>query len=118
MGPASGTSVRSSNRRAGRFPMQHGYDVRTGKELWTFHTFPHPGETGNEPGREDLQGNDSWKNRTGNNVWAFALTVDEEHGILYINRSAGRARTSTAETGPARICLATRWWRWTSRPER
>ena len=26
---------------------------------------------------------DGWKNRTGNNVWAFALTVDEQHGIVY-----------------------------------
>ena len=23
------------------------------------------------------------ENRTGNNVWAFALTVDEEHGTVY-----------------------------------
>ena len=62
----------------GQIPEAHGYDVRTGKEIWTFHTFPHPGETGN-----DTWGNDSWKNRTGNNVWAFGLTVDEEHGIVY-----------------------------------
>jgi glucose dehydrogenase len=62
----------------GQIPDAHGYDVRTGKELWTFHTFPHPGEIGN-----DTWANDSWKNRTGNNVWAFALTVDEEHGIVY-----------------------------------
>lgn len=62
----------------GQIPDAHGYDVRTGKELWTFHTFPHPGETGN-----DTWGGDSWKNRTGNNVWAFALTVDEAHGIVY-----------------------------------
>ncbi len=62
----------------GQIPDSHGYDVRTGKELWTFHTFPHPGEVGN-----DTWANDSWKNRTGNNVWAFALTVDEQHGIVY-----------------------------------
>ena len=68
----------SSNRAGGQIPDAHGYDVRTGKELWTFHTFPHPGETGN-----DTWANDSRKNRTGNNVWAFALTVDEEHGIVY-----------------------------------
>jgi quinoprotein glucose dehydrogenase len=65
-------------RAGGQIPEAHGYDVRTGKELWTFHTFPHPGEVGN-----DTWGGDSWKNRTGNNVWAFALTVDEAHGIVY-----------------------------------
>ena len=49
---------------------------RTGKELWTLHTIPRPGEFGN-----DTWGNESWKNRTGNNVWAFALTIDEERGL-------------------------------------
>ena len=27
---------------------------------------------------------DSWKNRTGNNVWSFTLTVDEQRGIVYM----------------------------------
>lgn len=58
----------------------HGYDVRTGKPLWEFHTIPRPGETGSETWLTP----DSWKNRTGNNVWAFALTVDEDRGILYL----------------------------------
>src|SRR5579859_2526694 len=58
----------------------HGYDVRTGKPLWEFHTIARPGETGSETWLKP----DSWKNRTGNNVWAFALTVDEERGILYL----------------------------------
>ncbi len=62
----------------GQIPEIHGYDVRTGKQVWTFHTFPRPGETGN-----NTWAGDSWKNRTGNNVWAFALTVDEAHGIVY-----------------------------------
>ena len=57
-----------------------GYDVRTGKELWEFHTIPRPGE----PGSETWLKPDSWKDRTGNNVWAFALTVDEQRGILYL----------------------------------
>jgi quinoprotein glucose dehydrogenase len=58
----------------------HGYDGRTGKQLWEFHTIARPGEPGNETWLKP----DSWKNRTGNNVWAFALTVDEERGILYL----------------------------------
>src|SRR5579862_2129490 len=67
------------DQASGQVPEQHAYDVRTGKELWTFHTFPHEGEPGN-----DTWAKDSWKNRTGNNVWAFALTIDEERGIVYI----------------------------------
>lgn len=57
----------------------HAYDARSGKLLWEFHTIPRQGEVGNE-----TWGFDSWRNRTGNNVWAFALTVDEERGILYL----------------------------------
>jgi glucose dehydrogenase len=58
----------------------HGYDVRTGKQLWELHTIPRPGE----PGSDTWLTLGSWQNRTGNNVWAFALTVDEERGILYL----------------------------------
>jgi len=59
------------------------YDARTGKKLWDFHTIPRPGEVGN-----DTWGNDSWKDRTGNNVWSFTLTVDEARGIVYLPVSA------------------------------
>ena len=55
------------------------YDARSGKKLWDFHTIPRPGEVGN-----DTWGNDSWKDRTGNNVWSFTLTVDEQRGIVYL----------------------------------
>ena len=58
----------------------HGYDVRTGKQLWEFHTITRPGE----PGSDTWLKADSWKNRTGNNVWAFSLTVDEERSLLYL----------------------------------
>ena len=57
----------------------HAYDARTGKKLWDFHTIPRPGEVGN-----DTWGNDSWKDRTGNNVWSFTLTVDEQRGLVYM----------------------------------
>lgn len=67
----------------GQIPDQHGYDVRTGKELWTFRTFPKPGEPGHDTWGKNFEGGDSAQNRTGNNVWAFALTVDQEHGIVY-----------------------------------
>ena len=57
----------------------HAYDARTGKKIWTFHTIPLPGEFGN-----DTWLNDSWKDRTGNNVWSFTLTVDEARGLVYM----------------------------------
>lgn len=55
-----------------------GYDVRTGKKNWTFHTIPHPGEVGNETWE-----NDSWK-YTGNTGAWVPLTGDEELGYVYI----------------------------------
>lgn len=57
----------------------HAYDARTGEKLWDFHTIPLPGEVGHE-----TWGSDSWQNRTGNNVWAFTLTVDEQRGLVYL----------------------------------
>jgi quinoprotein glucose dehydrogenase len=55
-----------------------GFDVRTGKRLWIFHTIP----VGSE------YGNDSWEKNsnsyTGNaGVWA-QISVDEELGLVYL----------------------------------
>jgi len=55
------------------------FDAVTGTKLWEYNTIPQPGEPG-----FDTWGKESWKDRTGNNVWAFALTVDEQHGIVYM----------------------------------
>jgi quinoprotein glucose dehydrogenase len=55
-----------------------GYDARTGKRLWIFHTLPQDGEFGNDTWLED-----SWA-YTGNvGVWA-QMTIDEELGMLYM----------------------------------
>ncbi len=54
-----------------------GWDVRTGKLLWTFHTVPRPGEAG-----ADTWPAEGWKNRSGTNVWGF-FTVDSKRGIVY-----------------------------------
>jgi quinoprotein glucose dehydrogenase len=54
-----------------------GWDARTGKLLWSFHTIPRAGE----PGVETWEG-DSWKNRSGTNVWAF-FTIDTERGLVF-----------------------------------
>lgn len=53
------------------------WDVYTGKLVWSFHTVPRPGE----PGVETWEG-DSWKDRSGTNVWAF-FTVDVERGLVF-----------------------------------
>ncbi len=55
------------------------YDARTGKKLWEFHAIPQPGE----PNHNDWHG-DSWKGRTGNNMWSYSMTVDEPRGIVYM----------------------------------
>lgn len=54
------------------------WDVHTGKQVWRFHSVPHPGEVGNEtwPGT-------SWKNRSGTNVWGF-MSIDVERGLLFL----------------------------------
>jgi len=54
-----------------------GWDARTGKLLWSFHTVPRAGE----PGGETWEG-DSWKNRSGTNVWSF-FTIDTERGLVF-----------------------------------
>jgi quinoprotein glucose dehydrogenase len=54
------------------------WDMRTGKLVWTFHSVPQRGEKGN-----DTWAGESWKNRSGVNVWGF-LAVDEKRGIVYM----------------------------------
>jgi quinoprotein glucose dehydrogenase len=54
------------------------WDMRTGKLAWTFHSIPQAGEK-----YINTWAGDSWKNRSGVNVWGF-LTVDEKRGIVYM----------------------------------
>jgi quinoprotein glucose dehydrogenase len=55
-----------------------GFDVRTGKRLWIFHTIPSPGEFGN-----DTWLNDSWS-YTGNTGSWGQVSIDEELGLAYL----------------------------------
>jgi quinoprotein glucose dehydrogenase len=55
-----------------------GWDLRTGKLVWTFHTIPRPGEPNHEVWK-----NDQWVDRAGANAWGF-ITVDERRGIAYV----------------------------------
>ena len=55
-----------------------GFDVRTGEELWEFHTIPQPGEFGNETWE-----NGSWESSGATNAWGM-LTADPELGYVYL----------------------------------
>jgi len=54
------------------------YDVRTGKMRWSFHTIPHPGESGYETWPKD-----AWTTSGAANNWA-GMTLDATRGIVYI----------------------------------
>jgi quinoprotein glucose dehydrogenase len=55
-----------------------GFDVRTGKRLWIFHTIPKKGEFGYDTW---LNGSAEYTGNTG--VWT-QITVDEELGLVYL----------------------------------
>jgi quinoprotein glucose dehydrogenase len=55
-----------------------GFDVRTGKRLWIFHTIPLIGEFGH-----DTWENESWVYTGNTGVWA-QMSVDEELGLAYL----------------------------------
>jgi quinoprotein glucose dehydrogenase len=62
----------------------HGYDVKTGKLLWVFHTIPRPGEYGYDTWPPDL-----WKSAGGVHNWS-EMSGDEERGIAYIPLGTAR----------------------------
>jgi len=55
-----------------------GFDVRSGKRLWIFHTIPKSGEFGSDTW---LNGSAEYTGNTG--VWT-QITVDEELGLVYL----------------------------------
>lgn len=55
-----------------------GFDVRTGKRLWIFHTIPKPGEFGYDTWEKDSA---EYTGNTG--VWA-QISVDEDLGMAYL----------------------------------
>ncbi|MEM9408789.1 MAG: PQQ-binding-like beta-propeller repeat protein, partial [Acidobacteriota bacterium] len=55
-----------------------GFDVRTGKTLWTFQSIPQPGEFGHET----WEGG-SWEYSGNTNVWTN-ITADPETGYVYL----------------------------------
>jgi quinoprotein glucose dehydrogenase len=55
-----------------------GFDVRTGKRLWIFHTIPRPNEYGIETWEKD-----SWSYTGNTGVWG-QISADEELGLVYL----------------------------------
>jgi len=54
------------------------FDARTGRQRWSFHTIPQPGEVGNE-----TWGSDSWSFTGHTNAWP-PMTLDAARGLLYV----------------------------------
>jgi quinoprotein glucose dehydrogenase len=54
------------------------FDARTGKLRWSFHTIPHPGETG-----YDTWPKDAWTYTGSANNWA-GMSVDTNRGIVFV----------------------------------
>lgn len=55
-----------------------GFDVRTGKRLWTFHTVPQEGEHGNDTWEDG-----SWRYTGNTNVWTL-MSADPALGYVYL----------------------------------
>ena len=68
-------TVKTHNNAKGQV---RAFDVRTGKQLWSFNTIPRPGEFGN-----DTWLNNSWATNGNAGVWT-QITVDEELGLVYL----------------------------------
>jgi len=54
------------------------FNARTGRQVWSFHTIPQPGEAGN-----DTWGADSWSYTGHTNAWA-PMSLDATRGLLYV----------------------------------
>jgi len=70
-----GATVSTHNNTKG---LVRGFDVRTGKLLWTFHTIPRPGEFGNDTWEQE-----SWATNGNAGVWT-QISIDEDLGLVYL----------------------------------
>lgn len=55
-----------------------GFDLRTGRQLWTFHTVPRDGMPGAETWPQD-----AYRNAGGTNAWA-GMVADEARGLVFV----------------------------------
>jgi quinoprotein glucose dehydrogenase len=82
-----------------------GFDIVTGRLLWTFHTVAQEGEPGVETWK-----NESWKEAGNTNVWA-PMSADEELGYVYLpvstpsNDYYGGDRPGDGLYGDSLVCL-------------
>jgi quinoprotein glucose dehydrogenase len=82
-----------------------GFDVVTGRLLWTFHSVAQQGEPGVETWEQD-----SWKEAGNANVWA-PMSADEELGYVYLpvstptNDFYGGHRLGDGLYGDSLVCL-------------
>jgi quinoprotein glucose dehydrogenase len=85
-----------------------GFDVRTGEQMWIFHSIPQEGEIGNETWQQG-----SWKTTGGANVWTL-MSADEELGYVYLpfgtpsNDWYGGQRPGDGLFGESLVCLDAR----------
>jgi quinoprotein glucose dehydrogenase len=85
-----------------------GFDVRSGKVLWTFHTIPQAGEAGVETWK-----NESWRDTGNANVWA-PMSADDQLGFVYLpistpsNDYYGGHRPGDGLYGDSLVCLDAR----------
>src|SRR3954452_22653569 len=79
-----------------------GFDVATGRLLWTFHTVAQEGEAGVETWEKE-----SWKEAGGANVWA-PMSADEELGYVYLPVSTPTNDYYGGDR-PAMVSMATAW---------
>ena len=82
-----------------------GFDVRTGREQWHFHSIPREGDFGNETWHEG-----SWKTTGAANAWTL-ISADEELGYVYLpfgtpsNDYFGGRRPGDGLFGESLVCL-------------
>jgi quinoprotein glucose dehydrogenase len=78
VGPAGGVGARPNAKTQVKLDVR-GFDVRTGRLLWTFHTIPEEGELGYDtwltPGSAEYTGNAG--------VWG-PMSADPELGLVYL----------------------------------
>ena len=105
-----------------------GFDPRTGRTKWTFHTIPQGDEFGN-----DTWGGDSWRVTGKVGVWSM-MSADAELGLLYLptnrsrnvrsrrtptSRASCRGRPSRSRPGRRRSSIrAPRSTTWSTSPPR
>ncbi len=80
-----GSAGDSGNEKEATPEDLRGYDVRTGRLVWTFHVVPREGELGN-----DTWGDGSWAWSGDLGSWC-CLSADEELGLVYVPFSAPTA---------------------------